>query len=53
MYNANMETIISNFLKYSFKDINFNYNELTEKEKRIFRNKETFEKILKEFKLKT
>lgn len=41
------EEILKNVLEYFFIDIDFKYDDLTEKEKIIFNNKETFDSILK------
>ena len=43
--------IIAKLLTYSFKDIDFDFDQLTDKEKEIFGNKETFINLLTEYDL--
>ncbi len=42
-------SILADFFHYSFKDVDFQFDELTPAEKKIFGDKATFESILKEF----
>lgn len=44
-----MEEILKQLLTYSFKDINFDFNQLTPEEKSIFKNKETFDQFITKY----
>ena len=43
--------IIAKLLTYSFKDISFDFDKLTDSEKKIFGDKETFLNLLQEYDL--